>query len=53
MNYAKLLAGGFAGAGALLLIYEDHITEGCMILTAMLGFFIGEANGKRLAKKEE
>lgn len=53
MNYAKMLAGGFAGAGALLLIYEGYVEYGVVILSTMLGFFVGEANGQRIASKEE
>lgn len=51
MNVPKAIAGIFAGAGALLLIYEGYITEGGMILTTMLGFFVGEANGKRITNQ--
>ena len=53
MNYPKLLAGTFAGAGALLLIHNGYVEYGVMILTTMLGFFVGEANGKRIANKEQ
>lgn len=45
----RCIAGCFAGGGALLLIYKGYITEGAMILTTMLGFFIGEANGKKIS----
>lgn len=51
MTHARLLAGGFAGAGALLLIHNGHITEGAIILSSMVGFFIGENNEKRKTKK--
>lgn len=50
MNYAKMLAGAFAGAGGLLLIYQGNTMEGMIILSTMLGFFVGEANGKKNAK---
>lgn len=53
MNIPKVIAGVFCGAGALLLIHEGYITEGAMILSTMLAFFVGEANGKRISKKEE
>lgn len=49
MDYPRCIAGIFAGAGGLLLIYEGYVTEGSMILTAMLAFFVGEANGQRKA----
>lgn len=42
MNYEKLLAGGIAGAGSLLLIYQNEIEVGISILTLMLGYFIGQ-----------
>lgn len=48
MNYAKLVAGFFSGVGALMLIYMGHVTEGCIILSSMVAFFVGEANGKRV-----
>ena len=53
MNVARVVAGFFAGAGALILIYQGHITEGGLILSTMLGFFVGEANGQRKASPEE
>jgi len=49
MNYLRLIAGVFIGAGALLLIYRGNIAEGCTLLGSMVGFFVGEANGKRAA----
>ena len=51
MNSERVIAGTFAGAGALLLIYLGHITEGGMILSGMMGFFVGEHNGARNATK--
>lgn len=47
MNNLKLMAGAFAGAGALILIYQGNITEGSIILASMVGFFVGEKNGQR------
>lgn len=46
-NINRAIAGVFAGAGALLLIYKGYITEGALILMGMLSFFVGEQNGKR------
>jgi len=48
VNYHKAIAGAFAGAAALLLIYRGYITEGMYIILPMMGFFVGEANGKRM-----
>ena len=31
----------------LLLIYQGHITEGCIIIASMVGFFVGEKNGAK------
>jgi len=45
------VAGAFAGAGALLLIYQGYIVEGSIILTMMVSFFVGEKNGERQASK--
>lgn len=53
MNYNRMIAGFFVGAGALLLIYKGNIAEGCTLLGSMVGFFVGEANGKRLKEKTE
>jgi len=49
MNYNRLVAGIFAGTGALMLIYMSHITEGAILLSTMMGFFVGEKNGERKA----
>ena len=51
MNYPKAIAGIFAGSGALLLIYQGYVEYGMIILSTMLGFFVGEANGRKLAAK--
>jgi len=51
MNAERAIAGIFVGAGSLLLIYYGHITEACTLLGAMVGFFVGEANGTRNATK--
>lgn len=48
--YERLVAGFFAGAGALILIYQGEIAVGATILSGMLAFFVGEANGKRIAE---
>lgn len=49
MNYTRVVAGVFAGTGALLLIWRGYVTEGCLILSTMLGFFVGEHNGEKKA----
>ncbi len=46
-GYARLMAGGFAGTGGLLLIVMGEIPAGVGILASMVGFFIGEANGRK------
>ena len=51
VNIEKLVAGIFAGSGALLLIYQGYVTEGCIILGTMLGFFVGDWNGQKKAEK--
>lgn len=60
MNVAKIIAGCFAGTGGLICIWKGIETGdpyviglGTTIISTMLSFFIGEANGKRLAGKEE
>ena len=52
MNSERVLAGAFIGAGALLLIYKGNVTEGCILLSSMVGFFVGEKNGARNAVKK-
>mgnify|MGYP001061800599 CR=1 FL=1 len=51
MNIEKVVAGLFAGSGALLLIYQGYIAEGCTILGTMLGFFVGDWNGQKKSKE--
>lgn len=43
----KAIAGIFVGAGALLLIYQGEYLAAGPLLGAMLGFFVGDTNGKR------
>lgn len=47
LNFEKMIAGVFAGSGALILIYKGYIAEGCTIIGTMLGFFVGDWNGKK------
>ena len=49
VDIARAIGGIFAGSGALLLIYLGHTDIGSVILSAMLAFFVGEANGQRKA----
>ena len=51
VNIEKLIAGVFAGSGALMLIYQGYIAEGCTILGTMLGFFVGDWNGQKKAQE--
>lgn len=46
------MAGGFAGAGALILLWKGEYTAATAILGTMLGFFVGEKNGAKTARKE-
>lgn len=50
MGYERIVAGAFAGAGALLLIYKGEIAVGSAILATMVGFFVGEKNGARASQ---
>jgi len=52
MNHQREIAGIFAGAGALLLIYQGEVALGASLLSAMMAFFVGEKNGKRKAASE-
>lgn len=46
---ARLMAGAFAGTGGLVLLFLGEVPAGVGILSAMVGFFIGEANGRKKA----
>lgn len=47
MNHPlRIMAGAFAGTGALMFIYLGQYALAVGILMGMLGFFVGEANGK-------
>ena len=52
MNWPRIIAGIFCGAGSLALIIQGHIQEGMTILIGMLAFFVGEHNGYRKAQTE-
>ena len=52
MDVPRCIAGVFSGTVSLLLIYMGHVTEGSIIATAMLAFFVGEKNGKAANKPE-
>ena len=52
MNYNKLLAGAFVGAGAIILLLKGEYTSGVAILSGMMGFFIGDQNGRRETESE-
>lgn len=47
LNHQREIAGVFAGAGALLLIWKGEVALGASLLSGMLAFFVGEHNGKR------
>jgi hypothetical protein len=53
VDYLRFLAGGFVGAGALMLLYTGEITAGVALLATMLGFFVGEKNGAKQQKAAE
>lgn len=50
MNYERMIAGFFAGVGALILLYLGESTAATAILASMLAFFVGEKNGAKNAK---
>lgn len=49
MDYVRVLAGGFAGVGALILLIRGETAAGVAILSTMVGFFVGEKNGAKNA----
>ena len=52
MNYNRPIAGIFIGAGALMLIWKGEYTAATALLGSMVGFFVGEANGKKIKESE-
>jgi hypothetical protein len=46
------MAGAFAGAGALVLLFQGETTAGIAILGSMMGFFIGDQNGQKETEKK-
>jgi len=44
--WLRAISGIFGGSGALFLIAVGEIPAGVGLLGTMLGFFIGEANGR-------
>lgn len=50
MNVERCIAGVFVGAGSLLLIYLGEFAVGAGLLGTMVGFFVGELNGKKNAE---
>ena len=56
----RLLAGIFAGGGGLLSLYlgvthsiPELTTGGLLLLSNMMAFFVGEANGKKIETQKE
>lgn len=47
MKYLRLMAGAFVGVGALMFIFKGEYAVAAGLLGSMLGFFIGEYNGKK------
>ena len=47
MHILRPMAGAFAGTGGLLLILLGEVAAGVAILSSMVGFFVGEANGRK------
>ena len=50
MGSERLVAGVFAGVGALVLLYKGESATAVALLSGMLAFFVGESNGKRKAE---
>lgn len=50
MDYLRMMAGGFIGIGSMILIWQGQTEAGVGLLGAMVGFFIGESNGKKVTQ---
>ena len=53
MDVPRCIAGVMAGFASLMLIYQGNVTEGAIIATAMLAFFVGEKNGAKAASQKD
>ncbi len=53
MNYQRIIAGVFAGVGAIYLIFCGLDRPAIAILSSMMAFFVGEQNGKRSNAKND
>jgi hypothetical protein len=51
MNHQREIAGVGVFACALLLIWKGYVQEAMYLILPTVGFFIGEKNGERKAKK--
>jgi len=53
MNYLRAIAGVACGVSAIILIIQKEYALAGTLLGTMMGFFVGEANGKRLKENSE
>jgi len=53
MNYLRAIAGVACGVASIILILQKEYAIGGTLLGTMMGFFVGEANGKRLEAKKD
>ena len=47
MNHLRAIAGIFVGSGALIFISQGEYAIAAGLLGTMMGFFVGESNGKK------
>lgn len=53
MNVEKVVAAAGAILISLLLVYKGELAPAIAISGSLLGFFVGESNGKRIASAAE
>ncbi len=51
MNIEKMIAGVTVGVGSIALIITGNVDIGAVLLSGMMGFFIGDQNGNKEATK--
>jgi hypothetical protein len=51
LNVEKTIAGVSVAVGAIFLIYQGEIQLGAVLLSGMMGFFVGDTNGEKRAKE--
>lgn len=52
VNIEKIIAGVSVAIGAIVLIVQGEIQIGAVLLSGMMGFFVGDNNGEKRSKEK-